>query len=331
MANPTAYPIMPLPPSVRGTQASLSPAARSEVQALMGPRLWPWLRSAAISWLSIFALIAAAVWINHLAFSILAMLLIATRQMALAYLLHEQTHYLAFRNKYGDLITNLLVCYPLLFVTVEKYAQVHITHHRHYFSDADPDFNRKSGDEWAQPQSWQRLLLSLLRDVTGLNIIKLIRGKKMASNPYPRRWQIPGWVQPAYYLLIAALLTWFSLWPLFLLYWLLPLLTFFQIISRLMALCEHRYNIAHGSVEETTPLIILPWWQKLLMPDLNFGYHVYHHYYPGVSFGNLPKVHEIFQREGLVDEAQIYRGTWDYFRRAVIGQPELVPAAATPE
>lgn len=321
MATPTSTPILPLPPGIIGGPEALPPEAKAEIKALSGPRAGPFLLSAAFSWISIFALIYASELVNSFLFTTVVLFLIAGRQMALAYLLHDQAHYLGFNSKYGDLITNLLVCYPLLLITVEKYAQVHLTHHRHYFQDNDPDFNRKSGDDWAQPMPGARLARLFLQDLVGLSVIKFIKGKKMGSVTHPRRWVIPRWVQPAYLLCFAALFTWLGWWSEFLLYWVLPLFTFFQVVSRVGALCEHRYNLPVPSLEESTPVIILSWWQKLLVPDLNFHYHIYHHYFPGVSFSNLPQVHRIFQREGLIDEARVFRGYIDYFRRAVIGSP----------
>ena len=318
MAHPTTLPVVPLLPGIAGGTAGLSAEAKAQIKALSGPRLGPFLRSAALSWTTIILLILAAEAVGHVAFTIPVLFFIASRQMALAYLLHDQAHYLGFNTRYGDLLTNLLVCYPLLLITVEKYAQVHLTHHRHYFQDNDPDFNRKSGDEWAQPMPGGQLGKLFLQDLVGLSVIKFIKGKKAGSTTHPRRWEIPGWVQPAYLLCFAVLFTWLGWWGEFLLYWVLPLLTFFQVISRLGALCEHRYNLRAATLEESTPMVILPWWQKLLIPDLNFHYHIYHHYFPGVSFSNLPKVHRIFIREGLVNESNVFRGYTDYFKRAII-------------
>jgi hypothetical protein len=36
--------------------------------------------------------------------------------------------------------------------------------------------------------------------------------------------------------------------------------------------------------------------------------------HPGVSFANLPKVHEIYRKEGLVDESAIFHGQGAYLR-----------------
>jgi fatty acid desaturase len=40
--------------------------------------------------------------------------------------------------------------------------------------------------------------------------------------------------------------------------------------------------------------------------------HPYHHYFPGVSFALLPKIHEIYCREGLVNHENVFRGYGSY-------------------
>ncbi|SFM27764.1 fatty acid desaturase [Nitrosomonas communis] len=83
---------------------------------------------------------------------------------------------------------------------------------------------------------------------------------------------------------------------------------------RLWAFSEHIYNLPGASVIESSPLIILNWWEKLLLPNLNFTLHPYHHFYPGIAYCNLPKVHAIFQREQLVNEKNVFYGIWKYLR-----------------
>lgn len=62
-------------------------------------------------------------------------------------------------------------------------------------------------------------------------------------------------------------------WTAFFVYGVLPIWTVVQLMIRWIDVAEHKYNIEYGTVIETTPIIELTWWQKLLFPDLNFGYH----------------------------------------------------------
>jgi fatty acid desaturase len=247
--------------------------------------------------------------------SLLAIIVVATRQNILGLLVHEQAHCLGFKSKPGDLFVNLFAAYPMLILTVEGYSQIHLSHHRFYFVDKDPDILRKTGPDWIFPMELKKLVKLFLSDLCGWNLYKLILGKKATKDfkLYKRPAKIPAWVRPVYCLALVSVLTWTNSWTLFLLYWLLPLVTVFQVIVRWGALCEHQY-IPGANVVESSPIIEPSWLERLILPNLNFNLHPYHHFYPGIPFNNLPKAHAIFLREGLVDEKNLFKGYGAYFK-----------------
>lgn len=304
-----------LRPAVLAEASALSSAARHEIMALSGARPARFAVELVLTWASIAAFIAAGVYFDNLAVTLVAIFLISTRQMALALLLHEQVHRLGMRSKYADWFVNVFAVYPLFVTTVEDYAKVHLSHHKYCFTKNDPDFIRKSGKEWTFPKSAGQLLLIALKDLAAMNLIRLIRGKTAhKTDEFERRNPSPKWLRIAFFAVAAAVLTAIGGWTIFLIYWVIPAMTVTQLMVRWIAVCEHQYNIENGTIHETTPLIRLNWWQRTLMPDLNFGLHAYHHMHPGVSFTNLPKVHAIYQREGLVDESAIFHGQAAYLR-----------------
>ena len=308
----------PLRPAVLADASALSTAARRDILALSGARPLRFAAELVVTWAAIAGFIAAGLYFNNLAVTVLCIFLIGTRQMSLALLLHEQVHRLGLRSKYADWLINVFAVYPLFVTTVEDYAKVHLSHHKYCFTKDDPDFLRKAGEEWTFPKSAGQLLLIALRDVTAMNLARLIRGKTAhATTEFTRRHPSPTWLRIAFFVAVAAALTALHGWTVFLVYWVLPAMTITQLLVRWIALCEHQYNIENGTIHETTPLIQLRWYQRLLMPDLNFGYHAYHHMHPGVSFSNLPKVHAIYQREGLVDESAIFKGQGAYLRHLI--------------
>ncbi len=303
-----------LPPALSGDKKHLSDQARTEILNLNGARPTAFLLQALGAWGVIIATITFAIYIDEYWMSILAIIIIATRFNILALLVHEQVHSLGFRGRYGDLIADLLAAYPLG-VTVAGYAKVHLSHHKHFFTEKDPDYLRKSGVDWTFPMSKIHLTKLLLSDLFGLSFIKLLRGKRLENTgAFKRSNPTPKWVRPTFYLLLAAILTYTEMWHVFLIYWILPLVTVFSVIVRLGAITEHVYNLSGTSVNESSPLILLRWWEKLILPNLNFTLHPYHHFYPGVAYCNLPKVHEIFHREKLVNEKNIFRSYWAYLK-----------------
>jgi len=306
--------ITALPAALVDDKSALSEAAKQEIRALSGARPKAFLLQVLGAWLIIFTAIFVAEQIHAIWASVIAIILIATRMNILGLLVHEQAHLLGLRNRFGDSLVNLLTAYPLG-ITVENYAQVHLSHHKHYFTENDPDFLRKQGPEWSFPMPWSRVVRLILTDLCGLSFVKLLRGKRLHnSDVFKRKFPAPKWLRPAFYLALVLLLTVSQTWHLFFIYWLLPLITLMPLIVRLGAVCEHVYGKANANIIESSPLIILRWWEKLLLPNLNFTLHAYHHFFPGVAFSNLPGVHAIFQREGLVNENNTFEGYWDYLR-----------------
>jgi fatty acid desaturase len=304
-----------LPPALLGDKSRLSDRARAEIRDLSGARPIAFLSQAFGAWGVIVAVIALAVHLNQVWMSLLAIAIVATRFNILALLVHEQVHFLGLRGRFGDLVANLLVAYPLLGITVEGYAGVHLSHHKYFFTEKDPDFLRKSGVDWNFPMSAVHLARLFLSDLLGLTFIKLLTGKRLdEAHVFKRPHPTPKWVRPTYYLVAAALLTYAAMWQVFLVYWVLPLVTVFAAIVRLGAITEHVYDLPSASVVDASPLMLQRWWEKLLLPNLNFSLHPYHHYYPGVAHLNLPKVHEIFTREKLVSGENVFHGYWAYLK-----------------
>ncbi len=302
-----------LPLAFSKDKSHLSEGARGEIRALLGARPMTFAREAILAWAVILAAIATATLMDSAWVSLLAMILIATRLNVLALLVHEQVHSLGFRGRFGDLIVNLIAAYPMG-TSVEGYANVHLAHHKFYFTERDPDVLRKSGPEWTFPMPASRLIGLFLRDLSGLSAVQMVRGKQGTNGPqFKRSHPTPGWVRIAFYALLILLLSITGSWIGFLLFWVVPLLMLFPVIVRLGAMCEHVY-VRGASLTETTPLIIPRWWEKLLLPNLNFTLHSYHHFYPGIACSNLSKVHAIFEREGFIDKSHVFYGYGSYLR-----------------
>lgn len=317
-----------LPSALLGDRSNLSDKARLDILNLNGACPLAFLGQAFRAWAVIIGMIAFASYMDNLLISLVAVIIIATRFNIFALLVHEQVHFLGLRGRYGDAIADLIVAYPLLGVTIKSYAKVHLSHHKFYFTDKDPDHLRKSGVDWTFPMSSTHLAKLILSDIVGLSFIKLLRGKhhentKLFYRPHPS----PQWLRYLFYLATAGLLTYTGTWNIFVMYWAIPLLTVFPLIVRLGAISEHVYNMPGASVIESSPLIIQKWWEKLLLPNLNFTFHAYHHFYPGIAWLNLPRVHDIFKREKLVSEPNVFYGYWSYLKYLQSSQHKTVHLA----
>lgn len=309
----------PLPATILGGVTDLSDQARRDILGLIGPRPHHFLTTLLVTWLTIVGIIWLAVAIAEPVVSLLAIIAIATRQNLLGLLVHEQSHCLGWRAKWGDIVANVFAGWPLIVLSVEGYARVHLAHHKYYFTRDDPDFMRKNGPDWTFPMTLRHLARLCAADALGLNVLRFVKGKNTQSGgAVVRKPSVPGWVRLAYYAVAAVGLTYFQLWTIFLVYWVVPLVTVLQVIVRFGAICEHKYNVLSTDVVDSTPVIVPRWWERLLLPNLNFTYHIYHHLFPGVSYRYLPRVHAIFVREGLVAPGSVFHGYAAYIRRHVI-------------
>lgn len=311
----TTEPSARLVSALRGGKDALSAQGLTKIKEMSGPRPLAFMRTALGAW----CVVALAIWAASASQSIwitaLAVVLIATRQNVLGLLVHEQTHQ-GLGGKYGDWIANVICGYPLLALSVDGYAQVHLAHHRDYFQPSDPDFIRKSGAEWATPKRGIELLKLFASDLLLLNTWRMVRGKqvKTPTLTFQRRNPTPRWLRPVLLLTLVLGLTWTDTWAQFALYWLLPLVAVLPMLVRWGALCEHEYNRPGADMLASTPLIFQSWWERLLVPNLNFGLHPYHHMFPGVSYSQLPAVHQVFEREGLVHPERVFLGGSAYMR-----------------
>ena len=109
----------------------------------------------------------------------------------------------------------------------------------------------------------------------------------------------------AFNLLLAVLLIATGWWKIYLLLWLLPLITVLQMILRLRAVCEH------GAVSDTTTPAraartnIAPWLVRFFVFPHQMHYHVEHHLYPSVPHYRLAECHGELKKLGFLDNAEV--------------------------
>jgi len=82
----------PLLAPVAGDHHALSPAARDEVLALVRPRPLRFLTRLVLTWATIVAVIVIAVRADSGPVTVAAIVAVATRQIVLGLLIHEQVH-----------------------------------------------------------------------------------------------------------------------------------------------------------------------------------------------------------------------------------------------
>lgn len=306
----------------------LAPAA---LQALNRAEDW----RGAISVLVTVAMIAGTAWLAVLWWPwaiVPAMIVMVSRQHSLAILAHDATHYRLFGNRRANEIVGRLCGYPIG-VSMCTYRVVHRLHHNHLYTKADPDIPLMGG----YPRGRWYLAKKLLTDLVGLTAHKnyayffgapaVNNETKKAVNPLgdtsPRlrqqaltdRWIMVG-VQVA--MLAAAIAT--GWWLEYLVLWVLPLLTLFQVLLRIRAVLEHGAPAGYATVQEAARTNLCPAWLAWILFPHSVNYHIEHHLYPAIPHYKLRRAHYLLVENGALAGAEV-RPVSDTLRRVFADRP----------
>ncbi|MEZ0393354.1 MAG: fatty acid desaturase family protein [Pseudobdellovibrionaceae bacterium] len=273
-------------------QFKLDPAVRKWVKEHSEARPGSHLLMMAFDWLCIGVTCALSLRFPHPALFTLSVMVIGCRQHALLVLAHDGAHNRISKNsRANDLFSNLFCGYPTLLST-KDYRRHHLAHHQHTNTDADPDWARKiQMREWQYPQNRVLMFTTMLKVFFVGGPLWIYFMSKMTQDNGPKM---------LYWACVLGVVTYLQAWPLFLLYWALPLMTVFQVIQRIRSIAEH-FGLPRAHELNDTRNILAGPIEKFLLSPHNVNYHLTHHLFPSVPFSNLPGLHQ------KLNEHPIYR------------------------
>lgn len=260
-----------------------------------------------------WALIFGAAWLFHLwpnpVTFVLAIMVIGSRQMGLAILMHEAAHNALFKTRWLNEWAGEWLCGRPIIADLPEYRHYHLTHHRHTQTDKDPDL-RLSKPFPTTPASMRR---KLLRDITGQTGLKLRAAQimfafKMAgevegqpssqdlaqafAGPVLGRAILANVVLFAVFWIIGA-------WWFWLAFWVLPLLTWFQMVLRIRNIAEHgAVDFGDDPFRNTRTTLANPL-ERLFLAPYWVNYHLEHHLVMHIPAHNLPRLHRLLLAKGL--------------------------------
>lgn len=244
----------------------------------------------------IFGLVFTAVHFASAPVSAVVIFIIGSRQHALLLLMHDGAHSRLANNKKVNLYISDLLCAFPLFVTTSNYRKSHLGHHKYLNTELDPDLKMRRNKEWEFPKTKNAVALILLRQITGLNAFHIL-GKiyrfGVKNKTVDKKEQTPliqKIVRLCYYLLLITGLTVFHVWPLFLLYWILPAFTVLPFLLRLRSLAEH-FGLEWSHELNSSRNVTTNLFSTFFLVPHSANYHLLHHLYPSIPFYNLKKLH----------------------------------------
>ncbi len=255
------------------------------------------LAALALEWIIIMSAIFFC-WKYFNAFTyIAAVILIGSRMHALAVIMHDIAHFRFLRNrKLSDFIANTLICWPMM-IDVESYRQNHLDHHQKLNTSDDPDWTAKVGKKSFEfPQTklgfYKTLFLYLIgyQGIADLAwMAKRMSGKKKSAN---QKLQMR-----IYLITLITLLSIFSGWKFYLLFWVVPFFTAFLMFQYLRSFAEHFGKLKYTNLLDSTRSVIPSFFEKVIVAPYNISYHLEHHLYPGVPYYNLPKLRKMLLKQ----------------------------------
>jgi fatty acid desaturase len=230
----------------------------------------------------------------------LAVLIIGSRQRALATLLHEASHKTLAKSKLLNLVIGTFFSGYFVLQTMGSYRESHVRFHHGHFGDSelDPDYKFAIEAGWYdRSQSLEKftihnIVLPFLLAKVPSYLYSLIEHRLL--DKYHRQETI---VMIVYLGVIGSLFIGFGWGKYILLFWLVPYLTTFQIIGWFIEMSEH-YPLMNNSINLYNTRNRHSHWLEIFLTGMhNESYHLVHHLNPTIPFWNVPKAHQIYLQD----------------------------------
>ncbi len=264
------------------------------------------------AWIVVIGAMALfAWWPNPLTF-VLAWAIIGSRQLGLSILMHDGAHDLLLTGKAWNIrLSQWLCAYPSCADTI-AYRRYHLKHHAHAQQPEDPDLVLSA----PFPVTRKSLYRKIFRDLTG------------QTGYQQRKAQIEGAWGPAGLSLqqrasrIAARfggplianavlfggLALAGYWYLYPLLWLLPLLTWYQMVLRIRNIAEHAMVPDDDDPFRNARTTLASPFERAFLAPYWVNYHVEHHLLMWVPCYNLPEFHTFLQAGSHAGRVECERG-----------------------
>lgn len=229
----------------------------------------------------------------------LVLIVIASRQHALLVLMHESAHRRISKNIFWNDFLGELIAWNF-FAFMHGYRRHHHAHHaiENLNTSLDPDWQRKRNAQWQFPMKKTDFVRMILRDILLLNTWDYVREAKDAKNNLVQTRSERHWMRARiiYSCALAIALITTGLWQIWLLYWLLPILTFLKAIFRIRSIADH-FCLKNDHPFARTRTVLSKAWDRFLIAPCSVGVHGPHHIYPSIPYYNLRTAHAILMRD----------------------------------
>jgi fatty acid desaturase len=264
-----------------------------------------------------------ALWPNPLTW-LIAVMIVGTRQLGLAVLMHEAAHGGLHTNKAINEWVGQWLCAVPVGADLASYRTYHLQHHRFTQQPEDPDLSL-SAPFPITTESYRR---KAIRDLTGQTFVKqrlplflslFARGGKEEPLTH-ESFVSSGREKTARFIGVNALL--FVLFYLagagiwYFGVWLFAMATWLSLVTRIRNIAEHACTstgedpFSHARTTLAGPIeraLIAPYW---------VNYHAEHHLFMYLPCYRLPEAHTLLVEKGLINRMEVRPGYLQVMRLA---------------
>lgn len=281
----------------------ISNMGNKEFKSLFQTKPYKHVLAMMYNWLVIITVISAYLHFNTFYLYPIAIIIIGARMHALTILMHDATHYRFLKNrKWNDIISNFFTMYPI-FTSIERYRANHLMHHQHLNSEDDPDWVAKlTKREFQFPKSKREFLITTFSYFTMYQgILDAIWFAKRYKNPDKKKKQMSkgSKLKVVFYILLFGVVTFFGIWKIYLIFWIVPYLTTFFMFQYIRSVAEHYGEMAYEDDLSSSRTVRTSFLEEFFFAPHSVGYHLEHHLFPGVPFYNLKRLHSALMEQDL--------------------------------
>ena len=257
-------------------------------------------------------------WPNPLSF-IVAVVIIGGRQLGLAILMHDAAHRALFKNtRLNDMLGAFLCGWPVG-ASLTLYRPYHLSHHRHTQQAEDPDLILSAPFPITKQSFWRKMRRDIL-GVTGYQRRMEFFRMEMGHDPSRlQRWK--NLFQAEKYFALTNLAILFitaaaGFWWAYFALWLLPLLTWYQVISRIRNIAEHAVVGNNDDRLRNTRTTMAHWGMRMVLAPYWVNYHLEHHLFVFTPCWKLPAAHAMLMAQGFGPRMELAPGYLAVLRQA---------------
>ncbi len=267
------------------------------------------------AWGLTFAAMALFVAVPHPVIQVTAIMVIGTRQLGLAVLMHDAAHRALHPDAQLNDFLGQWLCAAPLGARLAEYRPCHLAHHRFVQQAEDPDLGLSAPFPITRASLWRKIL----RDLSGLTFLRQRSGvflaavRRAKTDPAQKRNVVAdnaGSALPGFFLanlVLVGVLALAGHAELFIYLWLPALATWFPLVTRLRNIGEHACVPDNDDPLRNARTVLAGPLERLFIAPYWVHFHVEHHLFMYLPCYRLEAAHKMLIAKGFGPRMEIRR------------------------